>query len=116
MGLFILNMLLAFIFFVIVVPLIGVLIGGFCYYVMPYILGGVLALLMAMAAGLHFFFAWWVWTVAFVWAATVYLMRIKFRNLGDDVEHYRAAHATILGGLPYHRRKNQLEEALAGEV
>jgi hypothetical protein len=115
MGVFILYMVLAFILFAVILPLAGFAIGWFCYYVMPYVFGGVVVLLLSMVAGLQLIFSWWIWIVGFVWASAVYLMKVKFRELGDEVEHYRAAHATLLGGFTYRRRKNQIAVALAGE-
>jgi hypothetical protein len=109
MDLFLLQVVSAFLLFAVILPLAGVAIGLFCYYVLPYLFGAVISVGLAIIAGVQFLFTWWVWLFSLVWATAVYFVRMKFRQLGEDVEHYRAAHATLLGGLPYRRMKQQRE-------
>ena len=52
---------------------------------------------------------------ALVWASAVLFVKMKFRKLGEEIEHYRAAHTILLFGGPYRRKRNELREAFAGD-
>jgi len=115
MEIFLLSIVSAFLLFTVILPLIGIVIGVFCYYVLPYIFGGLLTLGLLMIAGVKILFALWVWLFALLWASAVFFVKMKFRTLGEEIEHYRAAHATLLCGLPYLRRRNQLRDVIVVE-
>lgn len=115
MGAFLLGVVSGFLLFAVILPLLGIVIGLFCYYVVPYALMGLISVGLLMLAGVNILFTWWLWAVTLLWAAAVFLVKFKFREIGDEVEHYRAAHATLLCGAPYRRRRNQLLRACAGE-
>lgn len=100
----------AFVLYGIILPLAGIVIGLFCYYLLPYAFAAVVTVLLGLLAGINIFFSWWVWAIGLVWASIVHLVRMKFRDLGEDVEHYHAAHATLLMGLPLQRRMRQLTD------
>jgi hypothetical protein len=108
---FLFMVVFAFLLFAVVLPLAGFVIGFFCYYVLPYAFAAVVSVTLAVLAGINIIFSWWVWVLGLLWAAAVHLMRMKFRNLGEEIEHHHAAHATLLIGLPLQRRKNQLAES-----
>jgi len=99
----------------VILPLIGIVFGLFCYYVLPYVFGGLVTLGLLMVVGAKILFALWFWLVALLWASAVLLVKMKFRKIGEEIEHYRAAHATLLCGLPYRRKRNQLRDMLAAE-
>ena len=115
MDVFLLSIVSSFLLFTVILPLFGIALGLFCYYVLPYIFGGLVTLALLMFAGVKIVFALWAWFVALLWASAVYLVKMKFRKLGEEIEHYRAAHATLLCGIPYRRRRNQVREMLAAE-
>ena len=115
MELFILRVISTFVLFAVILPLVGVALGLFCYYVLPYLFGTVVAVALAIAAGMQVLLGWWLCLIAMAWAGVVYVFRWKFRQMGEDVEHYRAAHAVLLFGLPYQRMKNQQRDLLASE-
>ena len=48
-----------------------------------------------------------VWLLAPLWASAVFFVKMKFRKLGEEIDHYRAAHATLLCGIPYRRKRKQ---------
>lgn len=108
MEMYLLYVVSAFFLFAVILPLTGVAIGMFCYYVLPYSFGAIATLALAIFAGVQILFTWWVWLAALVWAASVHFIRMKFRAIGMDVEHYRAANAALLAGMPYHRMKNRI--------
>jgi hypothetical protein len=87
-------------------------VGLFCYYVLLYVFGGLATLRLLMVTGAKILFALWVWLAALLWASAVFCVKMKFRALGEEIEHNRAAHSTLLCGLPYRRRRNQLREVL----
>ena len=104
---FLMMVLVALLLYLVVLPLAGCFVGFICYYVLPYALGGVIAVLLALVIGIKLLFSWWVWLITFAWATAVYFMKKKFSELGEEIEHHRAANAILLGGLPYQRSKNQ---------
>ncbi|MEN8686552.1 MAG: hypothetical protein PVJ25_07945 [Desulfuromonadales bacterium] len=108
---FLFMVIFAFLLFAVILPVAGFVIGFFCYYVLPYAFAAVLASLLALLAGVNVVFSWWVWLVGLLWAASVHIIRMKFRALGEDVEHHHAAHATLLAGWPLQRRRSQLAES-----
>jgi len=108
---FLFMVVVAFLLFAVVLPLAGLVIGFFCYYILPYAFAAVLTVTMAVLAGINVVFSWWVWTIGLIWAAAVHLIRMKFRDLGEDIEHHHAAHATLLAGWPLQRRRSQLAES-----
>jgi len=108
---FLFMVIFAFLLFAVVLPIAGFVIGFFCYYVLPYAFAAVLASFIAVLAGVNVVFSWWVWVVGLIWAVSVHFIRMKFRDLGEDVEHHHAAHATLLAGWPLQRRRNQLAES-----
>ena len=113
MGVYLLAFVSAFLLFAVVLPLFGIVLGLFCYYVLPYLFGGLVVLGLLFFAGVKIFFAFWVWAFALLWASAVFFIKMKFRSIGEEIEHYRAAHATLLCGLPYRRKRNELREAFA---
>ena len=115
MEVFLVSIISAFLLFAVVLPLFGVVLGCFCYYVLPYVFGGLVTLALLLAVGVKILFAWWVFIVALLWASAVFIVRLKFRKLGEEIEHYRAAHTTLLCGVPYRRRRNELREVFVGE-
>jgi hypothetical protein len=115
MDVFLLCIISAFILFAILLPLAGVAIGLFCYYVLPYVFGGLATVILLVLAGVKIFFTWWAWGIAVLWAAAVFAVKLLFRKMGEEIEHYRAAHVTLLCGAPYRRRRNEKEEALVAE-
>ena len=108
---FLFMVIFAFVLFAVILPLAGFIIGLFCYYVLPYALALVVTLAMAVIAGINVIFSWWVWALGLVWATAVHFVRMKFRTLGKEVEHYHAAHATLLAGWPLQRFRNQNAES-----
>ena len=113
MGVYLLAFVSAFVLFAVILPLFGIVLGLFCYYVLPYLFGGIVMLGLLLFAGVKIIFAFWVWVFALLWASAVFIVKMKFRSIGEEIEHYRAAHATLLCGLPYRRKRNELREALA---
>lgn len=107
MDLIVLQIFSAFVLFAVILPLVGVALGFFLYYVLPYLFGALSLLVLAVFAGANIILSWWLWLIAFAWASSVYFIRKKLRDLGHDVEHYHAANMLLLGGIPYHRRKKQ---------
>ncbi len=105
----------AFLLFAVALPLFGIVVGFLCYYVLPYVFGGLVTLGLLVFAGVKIIFALWVWCIALLWASAVFFVRMKFRKIGEEIEHYRAAHVTLLCGIPYRRRRNEMREALAAE-
>ena len=116
MDVFLLSVISAFLLFTVFLPLFGVLLGLFCYYVLPYVFGGLVSVGLLLAVGVKVLFALWVWLVALLWASAVLLVKMKFRRLGAEIEHYRAAHVILLCGAPYRRKKNELSGILAAEA
>ncbi len=108
---FLFMVIFAFLLFAVVLPIAGFVIGFFCYYVLPYAFAAVLASCIAVLVGVNVVFSWWIWVVGLIWAAAVHIIRMKFRELGEDVEHHHAAHATLLAGWPLQRRRSQLAES-----
>jgi len=104
---FLLQAVFAFLLFSVLLPLFGVLLGLFCYYVLPYLFGGLAMLGLALILGVKFILTWWVWLVALAWASAVHLIRRKLRSLGHEIEHYHAANMVLLGGVPFHRKLKQ---------
>ena len=104
---FLVMVLVSFLLYLVVLPLLGCLVGFVFYYVLPYALGGVVAALLALVIGIKLLFTWWVWLITLAWATAVYCMKKKFSELGEEIEHHRAANAILLFGLPYQRCKNQ---------
>ncbi len=116
MDVFLLSIISAFLLFAVVLPLVGVAIGLFCYYVLPYVFGGLATMVLLVLVGVKIFFTWWAWAIALVWATAVFAVKLLFRKLGEEIEHYHAAHATLLFGAPYRRRRNELRETFAAEA
>jgi len=116
MDIFFLSIISAFLLFAVILPLTGVAVGLFCYYVLPYLFGGLVMLVLLVLAGVKLMLSWWVWLIALIWASAVFTIKLLFRKLGEEIEHYRAAHATLLFGAPYRRRKIELQEAFAADV
>ncbi len=112
---FLVEVVAAFLFFAVVLPLAGYLVGCFCYYVLPYLFGGVAMLALAIVAGGKLLLTWWAWLFALIWASSVHVIRRKLRDLGHEIEHHHAANYLLLAGIPYHRKRNALEQALAAE-
>jgi hypothetical protein len=115
MDVYLLTVVSAFLLFAVVLPLFGIVVGLFCYYVLPYIFGGLVTFGLLVVTGVKIVFALWVWIVALLWASAVFFVKMKFRKIGEEIEHYRAAHATLLCGLPYRRKRDQVREILAVE-
>ena len=108
---FLFMVIFAFLLFAVVLPIAGFVIGFFCYYIMPYAFAAVVAVFMAVLVGVNVLFSWWVWALGILWAAVVHIVRMKFRDLGEEVEHHHAAHATLLVRWPLQRRRSQLAES-----
>ena len=108
-SLLFLAVLSAFFLFALLLPLFGFVAGLFCYYVLPYVFGGLLMLALLLLTGVKMIMTWWVWLFALVWATSVHYVRSKLRDLGHEIEHYHAAHIMLLAGIPFHRRKNRLQ-------
>lgn len=115
MDVFLLCVVSAFLLFAVILPLFGVALGFFCYYVLPYVFGGLVSFGLLLLAGVEIMFAVWVWLVTLLWASAVLFVKMKFRSLGEEIEHHKAAHATLMCGRPYRRKRNQLREAFAAE-
>ncbi len=115
MDVFLLSIVSAFVLFAVLLPLFGIALGLFCYYVLPYVFGGLVAITLLFIAGAKILLAFWIWCVALLWASAVLFVKMKFRKLGEEVEHYRAAHAILLCGIPYRRKRDELREAFVGE-
>lgn len=118
MEVFLLSVVGAFLLFSVILPLCGVVIGLFFYYVMPYVFGGVISLGLLFFTGAKVLFALWAWVLTMAWVSAVVFAKIKFRKLGAEIEHYRAAHAVLLCGAPYRRKRDELQQnfALEGEL
>ena len=56
MDVFLLSVISAFLLFVVILPLFGVALGLFCYYVMPYVFGGLVSLGLFLVAGIELLF------------------------------------------------------------
>ena len=108
---FLYMIIFAFLLFAVILPIAGLVIGFFCYYILPYALAALVASCLAFIAGADVVFSWWVWVVGLIWAVAVHVIRMKYRELGEDVEHHHAAHTTLLAGWPLQRRKSQLAES-----
>lgn len=113
MEVYLLSVVSAFLLFAVILPLAGVAVGLFCYYVLPYLFGGLVMLGLLVLTGVKLILTGWVWVFAVIWASAVFLVKMLFRKLGDEIEHYRAAHATLLFGAPYRRRRNELRQVFA---
>ena len=113
MDVYLLSVVRAFLLFAVVLPLFGFALGLFCYYVMPYVFGGLVLLGLLLVAGVKILLTVWVWLVALLWASAVLMVKMKFRKLGAEIEHYRAAHAIILCGAPYRRKRDELLDGFA---
>lgn len=116
MDVFLLCIISAFVLFAVLLPLIGVCLGLFCYYLLPYVFGGFVALALLVVTGAKVFLALWLWLFALVWASAVLFVKMKFRKLGEEIEHYRAAHTLLLCGIPYRRKRNELREVLVTDA
>jgi hypothetical protein len=112
MDVYLLSIIGAFLLFAVILPLVGIVLGLFCYYVLPYLFGGLVSIGLLMVAGVKILLFAWVCLVALLWASAVFFVKMKFRKIGEEIEHYRAAHATLLCGSPYRRKRNQIREAL----
>jgi len=112
MDVFLLNVISAFLLFAVILPAFGIVFGLFCYYVLPYVFGGLLTFALLLAAGVNILFLLWVWLLTLLWASAVFFIKMKFRKLGEEIEHYRAAHAILLCGIPYRRKRNELRDVL----
>ena len=115
-SLMFLAVISAFVLFALLLPLLGFVAGLFCYYVLPYVFGGLVILALLLLAGVKLVMTWWVWLFTALWASAVLLVKVLFRKLGEEIEHYRAAHVTLLFGAPYRRRRNELRNAFAAET
>ena len=115
MDVALLSIVSAFLLFTVILPLLGVAFGLFCYYVLPYIFGGLVTLGLLMIAGVKILLALWVWLFALLWASAVYFVKLKFRQIGEEIEPYRAANAILMCGLPYRRKRNQLRDVFITE-
>lgn len=113
MDAFLLGVVGGFLLFAVILPLLGIVIGLFCYYVVPYTLMGLVTLGLLVLVGVNVLFSWWLWLVTLLWASAVCLVKFKFRKIGENIEHYRAAHATLLCGAPYRRRRKELLQLCA---
>ncbi len=98
----------AFFLFAVVLPLFGVIVGASAYYLLPYLFGGIALLTLGLFSETGILMSWWLWLPALLWAVLVHLIRRKFRALGLNIEHHHAAHAVLLAGIPYRRKKKQL--------
>lgn len=116
MEIYLLSVVCAFLLFTVVMPLAGIAVGLFCYYVLPYLFGGLVMLSLLVLTGVKLILTGWVWVFAVLWASAVFVVKMMFRKLGEEVEHYRAAHAALLFGAPYRRRRNELRESFAGSA
>lgn len=115
MEAFLVQILGAFILFAVVLPLAGVGLGCFLYFVLPYLFGGVALLILALFAGVKILLTWWLLLFALIWASSVHFVRQQLRALGHEVEHHRAANIMLLAGIPFHRMRSQLRQGLAEE-
>lgn len=115
MDVFVIQVIIVFLLFAVALPLIGVVLGAFCYYVLPYLFGGVALLALTVIIGAKVVLAWWLWLFALVWASSVHFVRRKLMKLGHEVEHHRAANYMLLAGIPYHRKRIKLQGLLADE-
>ena len=113
MEVFLISVVSAFLLFAVILPLTGIVLGLFCYYILPYVFGGLVTIALLFVAGVKVLFALWLWLVAVLWASAVFFVKMKFRNLGEEVEHHHAANAVLLCGMPYRRKRNELREAFA---
>ena len=112
MDVFLLSVISAFLLFAVILPFFGIVFGLFCYYVLPYVFGGLLTFVLLLAAGVNILFLLWVWLLTLLWASAVFFIKMRFRKLGEEIEHYRAAHAILLCGIPYRRKRNELRDVL----
>ena len=108
MDVYLLYIVSAFVFFAVIMPLIGVCIGLFCYYVLPYLFGGIVAVTLLVVTGAKILLVLWAWCFALLWASAVLFIKMKFRQLGEEIEHYRAAHVILLCGFPYRRKRKEM--------
>jgi hypothetical protein len=108
MDVFLLQVVSAFLLFAVILPLFGVVLGFFLFYLLPYLFGGVVMAALALLVGAKILLTWWVWLAALAWAFSVHFIRRRLKELGHEIEHHHAANMVLLGGLPYHRRKRQL--------
>lgn len=115
MDVFLLSVTAAFLLFAVILPLTGVVVGLFCYYVLPYVFGGFVTLGLLLVAGVKVLLALWVWLFALAWASAVLFVKMKFRQLGAEIEHYQAAHTVLSCGAPYRRKRSELRQAFAME-
>ena len=93
----------AFVLFAVILPLLGILVGLVCYYVLPYVFGAVICLFGTIILGSQTFLTWWMCVIGAIWAGAVFGVRAMFRAIGEEIEHYKAAHVTLLGWVPYFR-------------
>lgn len=114
-SLLLLAVILAFLLFALLLPLLGFVAGLFCYYVLPYVFGGLVVLALLLLAGVKLVLTWWFWLFTALWASAVLTVKVLFRKLGEEIEHYRAAHVTLLFGAPYRRRRDELRNTFAVE-
>ena len=82
---FIAEVMVAFVFFAVLLPLVGLLIGWFCYYVLPYLFGGVAVLVISLFVGGELVVNVWAGLFALVWAISVHFVRSELRAHGHDV-------------------------------
>lgn len=115
MDVFLLSIISSFVLFAVLLPLFGICLGLFCYYVLPYLFGGLVAAMLLVLTGVKILLAFWAWCLALLWASAVVFFKMKFRQMGEEIEHYRAAHNVLLCGWPYRRKRNELREVFAGE-
>jgi hypothetical protein len=73
---------------------------------------------LLLVTGVKILFVLWAWLLALLWASAVFFIKMRFRKLGEEIEHYRAAHAVLLCGVPYRRKRDELRAALvtSGEI
>ena len=110
MDVFLLSVISAFLLFAVILPFFGIVFGLFCYYVLPYVFGGLVIFALLLVTGVKILFALWAWLLTLLWASAVFFIKMRFRKLGEEIEHYRAAHAILLCGVPYRRKRNELRE------
>ena len=115
MDVFLLSIVSSFALFAVLLPLFVVCLGLFCCYVLPYLFGGLVAAILLVLTGVKILVALWAWCLALLWASSVVFVKMRFRHMGEEIEHYRAAHTILLFGGPYRRKRNELREAFAGE-
>ena len=72
MEVFLISVVSAFLLFAVILPLTGIVLGLFCYYILPYVFGGLVTIALLFVAGVKVLFALWLWLVAVLWASAVF--------------------------------------------